>query len=148
MQLARISYVMFVGVRITSSTLATWCSSYREKHDVHLRENAVEVGTGRRMNSTFVGFSNDAFKNKDIYLLEEVYGPVGALVAYPSDLDIIATDKAHAHAWSAANPRILTDPVLGDGVAPESLVGFHDFPADHFPCLVDLTFDPTAATPE
>lgn len=91
----------------------------------------VEADSNRPMISTFSGFINDNFRNRNIYQLTNECDTEGNLVAYPQDLDHILTSRRWD--WRIHNQKIVTTPYA----ECDNKLDFHNFPTDHFP----LTFE-------
>ena len=96
------------------------------KHEDCFGCSVYEYGTDTELRTTFVGFINDNFKNKNIYdntnRLDRVY------VSKKHELKI--TDK-----------KIDTRLFLFNGIEyyeEENKVGRYDFPSDHFPLLFNV----------
>ena len=89
---------------------------------------SVEFETDKRMDSTFVGFINDNFRNKNIFDLEKAQVLDRVFVNKNFNLNVV-------------NPTIDTRLFLeknGTYYEEDNKIERYDFPSDHFPMIFDL----------
>ena len=102
-----------------------------EKHIDCFKGNAVEYATNRRMDSTFVGFINDNFKNNNIYDLNN-----------SNILDRVFINKNYN--LHVTNQIIDTRLFLHKNekyYEEENKLNRYDFPSDHFPLVFNIGFE-------
>jgi hypothetical protein len=96
------------------------------KHDDCFSYEVYEYNTDRELKTTFVGFINDSFRNKNIYKNE-------------NRLDRVYVNKKYS--LKIKNKKIDTRLFLFNGIQyyeEENKIDRFDFPSDHFPLVFDV----------